>query len=99
MDQNTAPEVERAFREWCAMVGVPSAGAGEPGGYGLRRDDLGRFRIEQVGGQGGGDEARVVGVAMTGAALCDAVRFLHDSLHIKTIQVARAVARKKARRP
>ena len=98
MEQSTAPEVERAFREWCAMVGVSSAGAEEPDGYRLARDELGRFRIEQVGGHGNGDDARVVGAAMTGSELCDAVRFLHDSLHIKTVQVARAVARKKVRR-
>ncbi len=90
----TDAQVERAFREWCAMMGVSPLETAAPGSFRLVRDGSGKVGIEQVGERG---EVRVVAPPMPHQGFCDAVFFVHESLNIKTVQVARTVA--KRRRP
>ena len=76
--ETTEAQLERAFQEWSAMMGVPATNSGKPGSFRLGRDDSGKVRIEQVVGEGGE---------------------VHESLSIKTVQVARAVSKRRRSRP
>ncbi|MBI5544537.1 MAG: hypothetical protein HY901_11650 [Deltaproteobacteria bacterium] len=93
--QTTQADVEQAFRQWCALMGVPATETGQVGSFRLGRDEEGRVRVEQVAAEGGGIE--VVAPGMAEREFCDAVRFLEASFRIKTLQVARAVARRRSK--
>ncbi|MGC4122915.1 MAG: hypothetical protein QM765_51775 [Myxococcales bacterium] len=91
MDTSDAA-VERAFQEWCAMMGVNPLLSGKPGGFRLARDERGAVFIEQLGEQG---EVQAVCPPMTSAELVAAIHFVHTSMNIKTVQIARTVAQKR----
>jgi hypothetical protein len=91
----TDAAVERAFQEWCAMMGVSARAPGVPGSFRLARDGSGTVLIEQVG-EGG--EVRAVAPGMPPREFCAAVHFVHESMNIKTVQVARSIARQRRRR-
>ncbi len=78
------------------MVGVNPSAAGEPGGFRLARDEGGKVHVEQIVGEGGG--GRGVCPPMTAPEFLAAVRFVHESLSIKTVMVARQVSQRRKRR-
>jgi len=96
-EKKTDADVDYAFREWCALVGVSPLPSGTAGGFQLASDAEGRVHIDQIVPESG--ERRALTPAMTRGQFCDAVRFLHESFNVKTVQVARTLAKRKRPRP
>jgi len=93
--ETTQAHVERAFQEWCAILDVNPLSKTNPGSFRLVVDESGRVHIDQVIGDGG--EVRSVTAPMTGPEFCAAVRFAHETMNLKTVQVARAIAKRRRR--
>lgn len=75
------------------MMGVNPLSAAKPGGFRLARDEGGKVHIDQLGTEPG--EVRAVSTPMTGREFVDAVHFVHESMNIKTVMVARSVSQKR----
>jgi hypothetical protein len=88
-------DIDRAFREWCAVLGFSPNGPCTPN-YRLGRASDGRVQIEQLRDDG---SSEVVATPMAETAFCEAVQLVTASFRIKTILVARTVARRVGQKP
>lgn len=86
--------VERAFQEWCALMGVNPLRAAGPGGFRLARDGRGRIHVDQLAD---GGEARALCPPMTAEQFVAAVQFVHESMNVKTVLVARELSKRRKR--
>jgi len=84
-------DVERAFREWCAVLGFSPTTPDRAGSYRLRRGSDGKMQIELHLADG---SVEVIAPPMAEATFCDAVQLVSATFRIKTVQVARTVARR-----
>ncbi len=84
-------DIDRAFAEWCAVLGFALTSPKQAGPYRLATTADGNVTIELLRQDG---SVEVIGRPMAEAAFCDAVELVSASFRLKTIQVARTVARR-----
>lgn len=84
-------DVNRAFLEWCAVSGFSPSPREPVGSYRLARTADDKVQIELVLADG---SVEAIAPAMPEAAFCDAVQLVSATFRIKTVQVARTVARR-----
>ncbi len=82
--------VDRAFREWCAVLGCAPNGVGGASYRLVRRAD-GCVQVEQALPDGSVER---LATPMSEAAFCDAVGLVTATFRVKTTLVARAVAKR-----
>ncbi len=85
-------DVDRAFREWCAVLDFAPTSPRGAGGYRLGKTPDGKVQIERRLADG---SIEVIAPPMTESAFCDAVQLVRATFGIKTVQVARTVAKRK----